>query len=63
MKKTNLSMRKALHGCFAFIICSLLALNVNAQVTKSLWVGETYTCDATSSTLGYITDVSWSSSG
>ena len=63
MKKTNLSMRKALHGCFAFIICSLLALNVNAQVTKSLWVGETYTCDATSSTLGSITDVSWSSSG
>ena len=63
MRKTKHFENEALRRFCACVISLLLALNANAQVTKSLWVGETYTCDATSSTLGSITDVSWSSSG
>ena len=38
-----------------------MSSNISAQ--QSLWVGETYSCDATSSVLGLTSDVSWTTSG
>lgn len=40
----------------------LLSTNLSAQ-TKTLWVGESYTCDVTSSMMGLTSDMSWSTSG
>ena len=46
------------------LVASMIAaLSINAQVTKALWVGETYMCDATSATMGSPTNIKWSSSG
>lgn len=63
MEKKN----RALHGAFSrwgvLAVVWLISISLNAQVTKSLWVGESYTCDAASATMGSVTDVSWSSSG
>lgn len=42
---------------------SILFLDISAQTTQSLWVGQTYMCDATSATYGSISDISWSSNG
>ena len=33
------------------------------QVSQSLWVGQTYTCDASSAVVGLTSDISWTSSG
>lgn len=43
------------------IIGQYFCSNVYAQ--KTMWVGESYTCDASSSILGLTSDVSWSTSG
>lgn len=40
----------------------LLSTNLSAQTT-TLWVGESYTCDVTSSMMGLTSDMSWSTSG
>jgi len=34
-----------------------------SAATQHLWVGETYTCDATSSVMGLTSDVSWTTNG
>lgn len=41
----------------------LNAETVFAQVTKNMWVGESFTCDATSAVMGLTSDISWSSNG
>ena len=56
--KTNASLKI----CF-LLIMSILFLDISAQTTQSLWVGQKYKCDATSATFGSITDISWSSNG
>lgn len=43
-----------------FLTALFLPLNLNAT---SLWVGEKYTCDATSATMGNLYNISWSCSG
>ena len=48
---------------FVLLLTMLLCVSTHAQVTKSLWVGETYMCDATSATIGSPTDISWTNSG
>ncbi|MBR6602046.1 MAG: Ig-like domain-containing protein [Bacteroidaceae bacterium] len=40
-----------------------LLQQLSAQVTQSLWVGQSYTCDATSALIGLTSDMSWSTSG
>ena len=47
---------------FTFFVASLLQ-QISAQVTQSLWVGESYTCDGTSAMMGLTSDESWSTSG
>lgn len=42
---------------------SLLIGSHSALAQSSLWVGETYRCDATSSVMGLTSDISWTSSG
>lgn len=52
--------------CLAIFVTFLLFhVKGVSQVTKALWVGETYNCDATSavSGLGVARNISWSSSG
>lgn len=46
---------------FLFVI-SLLQ-QISSQVTQSLWVGQSYTCDGTSAMMGLTSDISWSTSG
>lgn len=41
----------------------LLFLSTNILQAQSLWVGETYKCDATSAVMGLTSDVSWTTSG
>lgn len=41
----------------------LFLCNGTIMAQQSLWVGETYMCDATSSTMGSPTNISWSCSG
>ena len=48
--------------CFIIVIL-LLTLRAHSQTTKSLWVGETFTCDATSAVMGITANVSWSCTG
>lgn len=45
------------------IIMALLVLSVSKVNSQSLWVGETYKCDATSAVMGLTSDVDWSTSG
>lgn len=45
-----------------FIVGFMFAPTLSA-VTKQMWVGETYKCDATSSVIGLTSDVSWSTNG
>ena len=51
-------IRKFLYILFA--ICSLQKLSAQ---TQSLWVGESYTCDATSAMMGLTSDKRWTISG
>lgn len=49
-----------------FLVILIAGLFIPAgvyAVTKNLWVGETYKCDATSAMMGLTSDISWSSSG
>lgn len=48
---------------FTLIIMMLLFLSTNILQAQSLWVGETYKCDATSAVMGLTSDVSWTTSG
>ena len=57
-KETNVFLRICLLS-----IMSIMFLGIYAQTTQSLWVGQTYRCDATSATFGSISDISWSSNG
>lgn len=47
---------------FVFLVISFLQ-QISSQVTQSLWVGESYTCDGTSAMMGLTSDKSWSISG
>lgn len=51
-------MRKLI--LFTFWILSSVAMG---QVTRSMWVGESFTCDVSSSIMGLTSDVSWSTNG
>ena len=46
-----------------FCVFSLFALILHAQTTKVMWVGESYSCNASSAVVGLTSDVSWSNSG
>ena len=46
-----------------FIILCIITNTTHAQTTKAMWVGETYSCDASSATMGLTSDVSWTNSG
>lgn len=41
----------------------LNAETVFAQVVRNMWVGESFTCDASSAVMGLTSDVSWSTNG
>lgn len=41
----------------------LLATNAGLYAQKSMWVGEEYRCDATSSMLGLTSDITWTTNG
>lgn len=43
-----------------FLLCSLVSF---AQITRNMWVGETFRCDATSAVSGLTSDISWSVTG
>lgn len=47
------------------VFCSLLASSLLSvgQTTRNMWVGETFTCDATSAVMGLTSDMNWSVSG
>ncbi len=56
--------KKTMNIVKCLIIIGLLFCNtINAQTTKSMWVGESYQCDATSALLGLISDMSWTTNG
>ena len=44
-----------------FVACFLQQLS--AQYSHSLWVGESYTCDASSAMMGSVSDITWTSNG
>jgi len=52
-------MRKIL-SFYCLLVCSLIAVG---QTTRNMWVGETFSCDATSAVMGLTSDVNWSCSG
>lgn len=47
---------------FAILIAGL-SLSPKLSAQKSMWVGETYKCDATSAVMGLTSDVSWTTNG
>ncbi len=48
---------------FLILLTTCMLQQVFAQVAQSLWVGESYTCDATSAMMGLTSDKSWTTSG
>lgn len=52
--------KKALIAFYLVLLSSFYPLKLTAE---ELWVGETYECDAQSSMVGSITDVSWTTNG
>lgn len=48
---------------FLILLTTSMLQQAFAQVTQNLWVGQTYTCDATSAMMGLTSDKSWTTSG
>lgn len=58
--QNSILMRRLL---FLILLTTCMLQQVFAQVAQSLWVGESYTCDATSAMMGLTSDKSWTTSG
>ncbi len=51
-------------GIWSYLLLMVLAIPLQAQiVTRQMWVGESFTCDATGAVMGLTSDVSWSTNG
>lgn len=48
---------------FSFMLIIMLSSSSKLYAQKTMWVGETYKCDATSAVMGLTSDVSWTTSG
>lgn len=48
---------------FLAILIAGLSFSTKLSAQKSMWVGETYKCDATSAVMGLTSDVSWTTNG
>lgn len=62
MKKRikELLLSKVIIKASLTMLCLIFSTNINAT---TLWVGESYTCDATSAVMGLTSDVSWTTNG
>lgn len=48
---------------FPFMLIIVLSFSSKLYAQKTMWVGETYMCDATSAVMGLTSDISWTTSG
>lgn len=55
--------RPSVWGLFLALWGLLCPVWLSAQVTRQLWVGESFTCDVSSAVMGLTSDMSWSVSG
>lgn len=48
---------------FSLMLLVVLSFSSRLHAQKTMWVGETYMCDATSAVMGLTSDISWTTSG
>lgn len=64
MKKSFLSLISIWErAIFPFMLIIVLPFSSKLYAQKTMWVGETYMCDATSAVMGLTSDISWTTSG
>lgn len=64
MKQNNLSLTSiGKKVIFPLMLIIVLSVSSRIHAQKSMWVGETYMCDATSAVMGLTSDITWTDNG
>lgn len=50
-------------GIWTYLLLMAMVMPLQAQTTRQMWVGESFTCDAAGAVMGLTSDISWSTNG